>query len=301
MAKVLRIHQRHARQLYDPLVDTKLAGLTVLITGASGGIGEAIALAFAHEGANLVLHCNSRAYKLEDLVGLQGWGQRSLIGAADLREPGALDPLFERARERFGRVDVVIANAGIWPPEDKPLHELEPARIREVLDVNLLGTIYTCRSFAAQLAAHGPRVDGLGASICLIGSTAGRFGEAKHVEYAVSKAGLHGLMRSLKNELVQLDPWARINLVEPGWTVTPMAAASLDQPGTIEKVCATMPLRQLARPEDVARAVVFLSSPALARHLSGEVLTVAGGMEGRRLWTDEQIDPAVVRSRLEPD
>jgi 3-oxoacyl-[acyl-carrier protein] reductase len=282
-------------------VDTQLAGLTVLITGASGGIGEAIALAFAHEGANLVLHGNSRADKLEDLVGLHGLGQRSLIGTADLREPTALDPLFERARERFGRVDVVIANAGIWPPEDQPLHQLAPARIREVLDVNLLGTIYTCRSFAAQLADHGPRADGRGASICLIGSTAGRFGEAKHVEYAVSKAGLYGLMRSLKNELVELDPWARINLVEPGWTVTPMAEAALERPGTVEKVCATMPLRQLARPEDVARAVVFLSAPALARHLSGEVLTVAGGMEGRRLWTEGQIDTGLVRSRLTRD
>jgi len=282
-------------------VDTQLSGLTVLITGASGGIGEAIAFAFAQEGANLVLHANRQIDKLEDLVGLQGWGQRSIIGSADLREPTALDPLFERARERFGRVDVVIANAGVWPAEDKPLHELSPARIREVLDVNLLGTIYTCRSFAAQLASHGPRADGLGASICLIGSTAGRFGEAKHLEYAVSKAGLYGLMRSLKNELVEIDPWARINLVEPGWTVTPMAEAALERPSVIEKVCATMPLRQLARPEDVARAVVFLSSPALARHLSGEVLTVAGGMEGRRLWIDEQIDPVVVRSRLDPD
>jgi 3-oxoacyl-[acyl-carrier protein] reductase len=282
-------------------VDTQLADLTVLITGASGGIGEAIALAFAQEGANLILHGNSKTERLEGLVAQQGWEQRAIIGSADLREPGALDQLFERARERFGRVDVVIANAGIWPPEDKPLHQLEPARIREVLDINLLGTIYTCRSFTTQLAALGPRADGRGGSICLIGSTAGRFGEAKHLEYAVSKAGLYGVMRSLKNELVELDPWARINLVEPGWTVTPMAEAALEQPGTIAKVCATMPLRQLARPEDVARAVVFLSSPALARHLSGEVLTVAGGMEGRRLWTEGQIDPDAVRSRLTRD
>jgi 3-oxoacyl-[acyl-carrier protein] reductase len=282
-------------------VDTQLEGLTVLITGASGGIGEAIAVEFAQEGANLVLHGNRQVDKLDDLASLHGWGQRAIIGTADLREPEGLDPLFERARERFGRVDVVIANAGIWPSEDKPLHELEPERIRDVIDVNLLGAIYTCRSFAAQLAAHGPRADGRGASVCLIGSTAGRFGEAKHLEYAVSKAGLYGLLRSFKNELVELDPWARINLVEPGWTVTPMAEATLDRPGTIEKVCATVPLRQLARPEDVARSVVFMSSPALARHLSGEVLTVAGGMEGRRLWTEAQIDPGVVRSRLGRD
>ncbi|NVB37987.1 SDR family oxidoreductase [Pseudenhygromyxa sp. WMMC2535] len=278
---------------------TQLAGLTVLITGASGGIGEALALAFADEGANLLLHAKSRSEHLEDLVGLQGWGERAVVGAADLREPDALDDLLERGRERFGRVDVAIANAGIWPETDVPLHNLDPERIREVLEVNLLGAIYTCRSFVAQLAKHGPRADGVGASVCLIGSTAGRFGEANHLPYAVSKAGLYGLMRSLKNEIVHVDAWARVNLVEPGWTVTPMAEKALEQPGAIDQVCATMPLRQLARPEDVAQAALFLSSPALARHLSGESLTVAGGMEGRRLWTDEQIDDELVRQRLE--
>ena len=80
-----------------------------------------------------------------------------------------------------------------------------------------------------------------------------------------------------------------------------MAEAALEVEGSIEKVCATMPLRQLARPDDVARAVVFLSSPVLARHLSGEILTVAGGMEGRQLWSADAIDPAVVRSRLQGD
>lgn len=280
-------------------MDTQLAGLTVLITGASGGIGEALAHAFADEGASLVLHANSQLERLDNLVGIEGWGTRALTGAADLREAGALDPLLEQARERFGRVDVVVANAGIWPPESKALHELEAERIREVVEVNLLGAIYTCQSFVSQLAQHGPRVDGIGASICLIGSTAGRFGEAGHLPYAVSKAGMVGLMRSLKNEVVEVDPWARVNLVEPGWTVTPMAEAALDAPGTIEQVCATMPLRQLARAKDIARAVVFMSSPALARHVSGEVLTVAGGMEGRKLWEAEQIDPELVRQRLE--
>jgi 3-oxoacyl-[acyl-carrier protein] reductase len=280
---------------------TGLEGMTVLITGASGGIGEAIAKAFADEGTNLVLHANGAGEKLESLVGLHGWAERALIGRADVRDPQALGELFERARQRFGRVDVVVTSAGVWPSEDKPLHQLEVERIRDVIDVNLLGSIFTCRSFAQQLAALGPRADGRGASVCLIGSTAGRFGEAKHLEYAVSKAGLHGLMRSLKNELVAIDPWARVNLVEPGWTVTPMAEAALAAEGAIAKVCATMPLRQLARPSDVARAVVFLSAPALARHLSGEVLTVAGGMEGRNLWRPEQIDPAVVRSRLAED
>ena len=120
-----------------------------------------------------------------------------------------------------------MINAGIWPAEDAPLHEVDPDRVREVLEVNLLGAIWTARAFVRALAQDGPRADGRGASVCLIGSTAGRFGEAGHLEYAVSKSGLYGLMRSLKNEIVALDPYARVNLVEPGWTVTPMAEASL--------------------------------------------------------------------------
>lgn len=280
-------------------MQTQIAGLTVLITGASGGIGEALARAFADEGANLALHSQRRGAALEQLVGTQGWAERAVIGEADVREPEGLDSLI--AAGRFGRVDVAIVNAGIWPPEDRPLHRLDPDRVREVIDVNLLGAIWTCRSFMQQLVEVGPREDGRGASVCLIGSTAGRFGEANHLEYAVSKAGLHGLMRSLKNEIVRVDPWARVNLVEPGWTVTPMAAAAIEQPGVVEKVCATMPLRQLARPEDVASAVVFLSAPGMARHVSGEVITVAGGMEGRRLWTDADIDPNTVRRRLHDD
>jgi 3-oxoacyl-[acyl-carrier protein] reductase len=176
---------------------------------------------------------------------------------------------------------------------------MDPARVRDVIEVDLLGAMWTCRAFMKQLAELGPRADGRGASICLIGSTAGRFGEANHVEYSVAKAGLHGLVRSLKNEIVHLDPWARVNMVEPGWTVTPMAKDSIEQPGVIERVCTTMPLRQLARASDIAAAVVFLSAPALARHVSGEVLTVAGGMEGRRLWTPEQIDVDAVRRRLD--
>jgi 3-oxoacyl-[acyl-carrier protein] reductase len=278
---------------------TQIAGLTVLITGASGGIGEALAQAFADEGANLLLHSQRRSVMLERWVAERGLRERAVIGEADVREPHGLDPLLAAGRVRFGRVDVAIVNAGVWPPEDQPLHRLDPGRIREVIDINLLGAIWTCRAFMRQLVEVGPRDDGKGASVCLIGSTAGRFGEANHLEYAVSKAGLHGLMRSLKNEIVHVDPWARVNLVEPGWTVTPMAAAAIEQPGVLEKVCATMPLRQLARPEDVAGAVVFLSAPAAARHVSGEVITVAGGMEGRRLWTQGDIDPSMIRKRLD--
>jgi 3-oxoacyl-[acyl-carrier protein] reductase len=135
----------------------------------------------------------------------------------------------------------------------------------------------------------------------MVGSTAGRFGEAGHCTYSVAKAGMYGLLRTLKNEIVALDPYGRVNMVEPGWTVTPMASAALEQAGVIEGVLRTMPLRQLARVEDIARAVLTLSSPRLSRHISGQRVTVAGGMEGRVQWAPEEIDPAAVRARLNQD
>jgi 3-oxoacyl-[acyl-carrier protein] reductase len=207
-----------------------------------------------------------------------------LSQTGDVRDPAGLEASMQRAEERWGRVDICVANAGIWPAEAHLLHELPEARVREVLEINLLGALWTARAFMASLSRRGPRKDGHGASLIFIGSTAGRFGERGHTEYAVSKAGLRGLLLSLKNEIVTLDPKARVNLVEPGWTVTPMAQASLDRSGATESVTRTMPLRQLASPDDVARAVLFLASPTMARHLSGETLMVAGGMEGRVLW-----------------
>ena len=142
------------------------------------------------------------------------------------------------------------------------------------------------------------RDDGHGASLTFIGSTAGRFGEAMHSDYSTSKAGMYGLVRSLKNEVVKLDPFARVNMVEPGWTVTEMAREALDQPGKITGIAKTAALRQLARADDIARAVMMLSSPGASRHITGEVITVAGGMEGRTLWQPDEIDEEAIRKRV---
>src|SRR5690606_21452281 len=124
------------------------------------------------------------------------------------------------------------------------------------------------------------------------------FGEAMHSDYAASKAGLVGLVRSLKNEIVKLEPFARVNMVEPGWTVTEMAREALSTPGKITHIAKTSALRQLGRAVDIARTVVMLSSPAVARHITGEILTVAGGMEGRTLWQPEDIDEDAIRRRV---
>ncbi len=284
-------------------MDSALNDKTVLVTGASGGIGRALAEAFLGEGSRVALHGHGRFDELE------AWAAalpdevraRTLCLAADITDADAMEALVARVGEAWGRLDVCVANAGVWPPEDVPLHAMDPERFRRTVEIDLLGAAWTARAFLRLLAATGPRADGHGASLTFVGSTAGVFGERHHGDYAAAKSGLVGLTETLKHEIVDLDPYGRVNRVDPGWTVTHMARPALDRPGTIRRVTATMPLRQLARAKDIARTVLWMSSPALARHVTGQTVVVAGGMEGRLRWSPEEIDEDAVRARLRAD
>jgi NAD(P)-dependent dehydrogenase (short-subunit alcohol dehydrogenase family) len=126
----------------------------------------------------------------------------------------------------------------------------------------------------------------------LVGSTAGIFGEAGHADYAAAKAGLtYGLARTLKNEICRLAPRGRANVVCPGWTRTPMARRFADDPERVRRVLQTIPVRKIARPHDVAMAILYLASSLLSGHVSGQVLTVSGGMEGRVLYRPDEVNP----------
>lgn len=282
-------------------MDLGLRDKVVWITGASGGIGRALAETFAAEGALLALHGHSGFEALAAWLAEQPWRERALAQRADVRDAAALERCAAQIRAHFGRIDVCAANAGKWPSEHRELHELEPARLLDTLATNLHGALFTARAFLGVLRQSGPRADGHGAALVFTGSTAGRFGERGHVDYAVAKAALVGAVKTLKNEIVRLDPYGRVNLVEPGWTVTHMARPALAQPGVVERVTRTMALRQLARARDIARTVAFLASPTAASHISGETLTVAGGMEGRLLWDEHEVEHGRILGRLERD
>lgn len=259
-------------------METGLAGKRVLVTGASGGIGSACAREFAGEGSRIVLHFHQGRDRAQALS--EELGGAPFVGA-DLRREEDVDELFRRAIGELGGLDVCAAVAGKWPEEDVPLWELPLERWEETVRANLTITYLTARAFLREVTRTGH------GSLVLIGSTAGLFGEAGHADYAAAKSAIvHGLLLSLKNEIVRIAPLARVNVVCPGWTESPMTRTTLTDPELVRRVTRTMPLRKVARPEDVARQVVVLASDELSGHVTGQVVAVAGGMEGRLLHED---------------
>jgi 3-oxoacyl-[acyl-carrier protein] reductase len=231
-------------------VDTDLAGRVVVITGAARGIGAATARAFAGEGARVVVNYRASSDRAEELAGSL---PDAIAVQADIAQEDEVDRLFATAVERYGRVDVCVCNAAIYSPSAPAV---DMRRVREQRSGNLI----------------------------LIGSTAGIYGEEGQADYAATKAALTGgLLPTLKNEIARLAPLGRVNAVCPGWTETEMAAPALSEPGALERITQTMPLRKVAQPDDVAWQVVVLASDRLSGHVSGQVVVVAGGMEGRLL------------------
>ena len=256
-------------------VDTGLAGKGVLVTGASGGIGAACARAFAAEGARVAVHWHEGEERARAVAAELGGAP---LVQADLTDEADVERLFAEARAALGQVDVCAAVAGVWPEEDLPVWELPLARWEQTLRQNLTATFLTSRGFLRELERNGH------GSLVLVGSTAGLFGEAGHADYAAAKSAvLGGLLLSLKNEVVRIAPRARVNAVAPGWTESPMARAALADPALVARITRTMPLRKVGAPEDVAAQVVVLASDVLSGHVTGQVVTVAGGMEGRLL------------------
>jgi len=253
-------------------VETGLRDKRVLVTGASGGIGSACAREFAAEGARVFVHYHRGKERAEAVAAeLDG----APIFGADLTDEAQVAALFEQVRNELGGIDVCAAVAGAWPRDDTPVWELPLERWEQTLRENLTASFLTARAFLSEVAESGH------GSLVFVGSTAGIFGEAGHADYAAAKSAItYGLLLSLKNEVVREAPRARVNAVAPGWTYSPMTRGELDQ-RRVDYVTSTMALRKVASPEDVARQVVVLASDELSGHVTGQVITVAGGMEGR--------------------
>ncbi len=253
-------------------METGLAGKGVLVTGGAGGIGSAVCRAFAAEGAKVAVHFRSSGEAAAGLAAEIG----GVALSADLTVEAEADALVPDVVAALGRLDVCVANAGVWPRGDEPLWEMSLERWNATLASNLTATFLTARGFLRLAAQTGT------GSLIMIASTAGLFGEAGHADYAAAKGAISsGLLLSAKNEAARIGPGVRVNVVAPGWTVTPMIGDKGLDSDHIARVTSTMSLKKLGRPEDVAAQVVTLASDRVSGHVSGQVITVAGGMEGR--------------------
>jgi 3-oxoacyl-[acyl-carrier protein] reductase len=251
-------------------MDSGLAGKAALVTGGSGGIGRVVCRALAAEGCRVAVHYHHGRAAAETLAAELG----GVALGADLRREADADSLVPAVVASLGRLDVCIASAGIWPAADVPLWEMSLERWEETLAANLRATFLTARGFLRHAA--GTR----SGALVLVGSTAGVFGEAGHSDYAAAKGAiLSGLLLSLKNEAARIG--VRVNAVAPGWTLTPMIGEKGLDEAKLTRITATMALKKIARPEDIAPQVIALASDTMSGHVTGQVVVVAGGMEGR--------------------
>lgn len=242
-----------------------LANQRVLITGGSRGIGRAAALLFARAGADVGITFHTRQADADRVAReIRGLGRKAFVGGGDLSDPAVVQRTFREYQAAFGGLDCFVANAGIWPVEEVPLRKLPDQRWRSTLAQNLDAVFLTTRAALGLL--------GKGGRVVLVSSTAGQRGEALHADYAATKGALISLTKSLA---VECAPDITVNCVAPGWVDTEMSAIPYADGGR-ERIAATIPLRRIPPPEDIAGPILFLCS-GLARHVTGEILNVNGG------------------------
>jgi 3-oxoacyl-[acyl-carrier protein] reductase len=242
-----------------------LHGRTALVTGGSRGIGRAVVAMLARAGADVAVGYHTRAAEAETVAAeARAAGRRAIAVGGDLADPAAVDAITRAVAEAFGRLDIFVANAGIWPPDEVPLGRLSPERWRATMAANLDAVFHSSR---AALGLMGP-----GGRVVLVASTAGQRGESGHADYAASKGAIIALTKSLA---VEYAPDILVNCVAPGWVDTDMAAPAFGG-GEKDRIARTIPLRRIPTAEQIAGPIVFLCS-ALASHVTGEVLNVNGG------------------------
>ncbi|MBI3422005.1 MAG: SDR family oxidoreductase [Acidobacteria bacterium] len=247
------------------------ANQVVIISGASRGIGAAAAVRFAEAGAAaVVINYHAKQAAAQSVAEqVQRAGAEALLVQADVSQASEAEALINQALARFGRLDVLVANHGIWPPTEHAIADLSHAQWDKTMRINVNGVYYLCQA-ATRLFAQQRR-----GNIVIVSSTAGQRGEAFHSDYAASKGAVISLTKSLAVELGPLN--VRVNCVAPGWVDTEMAASALQTDSAqLQKILEAIPLRRVATAEDIANSILFLASD-LARHVTGEILNVNGG------------------------
>lgn len=255
----------------EKIVDKKLPnyllkGKTAIVTGASRGIGRATAIRLAEAGANVVVNYLQAKEAAEEVVKeCQAFGVQAFAVKADVGNFAEAKRLTDEAVEKFGKVDILVANAGIW--EGAPINEMSEEIWDKVLDANLKGTWTVCRTVTEVFKKQNS------GNIVIVSSTAGQRGEAGYSNYAASKGGQISFTKALSNELA---PIIRVNCVAPGWVDTALNGEVFSDASFFHRVVENIPLKRVATADDVALSIIFLASD-WSRHITGEVININGG------------------------
>jgi NAD(P)-dependent dehydrogenase (short-subunit alcohol dehydrogenase family) len=258
--------------MYDApfyLGSKKLEGMAALITGGDSGIGRAVAVLFAREGADIAIaHLAEDADAEATRAAVEKEGRKAIVLRGDVRERGFCEKAVAETVEAFGRLDVLVNNAA-FQVHAKRIEDLSEAHFDETLKTNLYGYF-----FMAQAAAG---VMGKGGAIVNTGSVTGIEGSPALLDYSMSKGGIHAFTRSLAGHL--LERGIRVNCVAPGPVWTPLNPSD-KQAGDIARFGADVPMKRPAQPEEIAPAYVFLACAQMSSYITGEILPVVGGPGG---------------------
>jgi len=250
-------------------MEIRLHGTVAVITGGSRGIGAATVRLFAECGASVVFGYRNAIAAAEALAkSCAASGARVMAVRSDISKMSGGRKLIDTAHRRFGRLDILVANAGIWPPESLPIEKMAERAWDEMMAVNLKG-VYTVIRHAVPYM-----IEQRSGRIVVVSSTAGQRGEAFHADYAASKGGLISLVKSLAPELAPHR--ILVNCVTPGWVDTDMARPVLSARAEARKIKDGIPLGRVAEAAEVALPILFLASE-MASYITGEILNVNGG------------------------
>ena len=244
----------------------RLDGRAAIVTGASRGLGRAMALALAEAGANIAVAARSVVELEETARAIDRLGRRALVVPTDVTVYAQVEALVERAAEAFGRLDIVVNNSGIATV--MPLAEMPPEDFRRTLEVNLVGVFNGCRAAAGRLITQRS------GKIINLASVLGASGMPGYTAYSASKGGVIALTRSLAVELARYN--IQVNAMAPGWFVTDMNSRAFDDPKVRERLMRDVPARRTGRPEEVGPLVVYLASSA-SDYMTGQTVFLDGG------------------------
>jgi len=253
-------------------IPLSLSSKVALISGGSRGIGAATVRMFVGAGAKVAFSYRSARAQAEALAKECGASACHPI-ASDVNKPEAAHALVAESVRHFGRLDILVANHGVWPPRDVAIERMSDEQWRSTLSINLDGVFGLVKHAVAQMKAQ-PRKNAPAGHIVLISSTSGQRGEAFHCDYSATKGALISMTKSLSSELASSGIY--VNCVAPGWVDTDMSAAALEDPKSGDEIRRTIPLGRVGKPEEIAAPVLFLCTEH-AGFITGEVFNVNGG------------------------